>query len=1230
MALALSWPGDRALFPLKQEALLSIPAEAVEIRAVEGGFSLRSSQVQVFLGTNGLEVGGWRFDFGDGGEAPTVEGHRVQYRRAGGIVEWYQANAHGVEQGFEVPRRPQGDLVLSAQVEGPGAVTRLEDGLAFGQLRYTHLAAYDARGRRLHARMEWDDSSRKLALRLDGEELARADFPVTIDPLLSTASWTVDPTDQAGANFGYSVASAGDINGDGYADVVVGAFGEGRAYLYLGSAAGLSATPAWTAADPTNQTASFGYSVAGAGDVNGDGYGDVVVGAPLWDGTQAGNEGRAYLFLGTAAGLSSSPAWTADPTDQAGAEFGHSVAGAGDVNGDGYGDVVVGAELWDGQAVNEGRVYLYLGSATGLSSTPVWTADPTDQANAGQDIAVARAGDVNADGYGDLLLGAPSWSGQEAIEGRAYLYLGSASGLSSVPDWTVDPTDQINAYFGYSIAGVGDVNGDDYGDVVVGAFGWNGQATLEGRAYLYLGSAAGLSMTPTWTADPTDQISAYFGSSIAGAGDVNGDGFADVVVGASNLDDPEANEGSAFLYLGSAIGLASTPTWSATPTNQPNAFFGNSLAGAGDVNGDGFGDVVVGAFRWSGQGTNEGRAYAYLGSATGLSSTPTWAADPADQISAEFGFSVASAGDVNGDGYSDVVVGAPLWDGTQAGDEGRVYLFLGSAIGLSTTPTWTADPTDQAGAEFGHSVASAGDVNGDGYADVVVGAHGWGGPNGEEGRAYLFLGSPTGLSSTPAWTADPTDQAFSVFGGAVAGAGDVNGDGYADVVVAAHDWDGEQINEGRVYLFLGSAAGLSPTPAWTADPTDQNAAHFGFFALAGVGDVNGDGYADVGVGAHNWRDQATTEGRAYVFLGNATGLSATPSWTADPTNQAGAQFGVSIAAAGDVNGDGFGDVVVGAYFWDGQASREGRAYLYLGGASGLSSTPAWTADPTDQVDAFFGVFVAGAGDVNADGFGDVVVGAHLWDSQATNEGQAYVYLGNPSGLSPTPAWTADPTDQTSSGFGVSVAGAGDVNGDGFADVLIGANGWNGSMADEGRAYLYLGGDSDLPGLDRGLRQFQADGVTHLGVGGNVNGNSFVAQGLAPQAWSVGGRLRLEVEPKRVGAAFDGTGTARSTPVIGGQLASVTVSGLVPDAGYRWRARVVDPVSTQYGRWVSFGGNSEAEPDFFTRGISAAVDGGTPPDGGTANDGGSEVDGGTTADGGALTPLHLRVGCGCSA
>ncbi|MGQ9919430.1 MAG: PASTA domain-containing protein, partial [Bryobacteraceae bacterium] len=457
------------------------------------------------------------------------------------------------------------------------------------------------------------------------------------------------------------------------------------------------------------------------------------------------------------------------------------------------------------------------------------------------------------------------------------------------------------------------------------------------------------------------------------------------LIGAPYYDNGETDEGRAEVFYGAPSGPAVSPQWTGE-SNQTEAYFGHSVMAAGDVNGDGYSDVIVSAPYYDSGQINAGRAYVYYGSAAGLLVTPAWTAE-SDQAYAYFGWSVAPAGDVNGDGYSDVIVGARYYTNGQT-NEGGVFVYHGSAAGLFLTPDWVAEG-NQNSAQFGSSVAAAGDVNGDGYSDVIIGAYSYDNGQNEEGRAFVYQGSPVGLSSAPDWTAE-SDQNSAQFGWSVASAGDVNGDGYSDVIIGARYFDNGEANEGRAYVFHGSPSGLSAVPDWTAE-SDQASALFGA-AVASAGDVNGDGYSDVIVGAYNCDSGQSDEGRAYVFHGSPSGLSAVPDWTAEG-NQDSAQFGWSVASAGDVNGDGYGDVLIGAPYYDNGESNEGRAYLYLGSPAGLSLNPDWTAE-SNQVDALFGWSVATAGDVNGDSYSDIIIGANAYDYGQTDEGHAWLYHGN--------------------------------------------------------------------------------------------------------------------------------------------------------------------------------------------------------------------------------------------
>jgi hypothetical protein len=1155
----------------------------------------------------------------------------------GPVTEWWENRSAGLEQGFTIehpPTKGEGPLRLVLTVEGAQARSDGENAVVLDapggrRLRYGQLKAWDAQKRPLQTWMEARGEQVRLVI-----DDAQASYPVQVDPLLTAVAWTTE-SDQPAA-FGNSVAAAGDTNGDGYGDVIIGAPNfdngqpaEGRAFVYLGSALGLSTTAAWTA-ESDQASAAFGFSVASAGDVNGDGYGDVIVGGYQFDNGET-NEGRAFVFLGSASGLSTSAAWTAE-SDQASAWFGWCVASAGDVNGDGSSDVIVGAFQFDNGESDEGRAFVYLGSASGLSTVAAWTAE-SNQAGANLGSSVASAGDVNGDGFGDVIVGAYRFDNGQPEEGRALVYLGSASGLSTAAAWTAE-SNQAGAQFGFSVASAGDVNGDGSSDIIVGANTFNNGQTDEGRAFVYFGSVSGLSTAAAWTAE-SNQTTAYFGGSVASAGDVNGDGYGDVIVGASYFDNGQTEEGRAFVYFGTASGLSTAAAWTAE-SNEAGAYFGRSVASAGDVNGDGLGDVIVGAHLVA-NGPGNGRAFVFLGAASGLSTAAAWTAE-SDQAGALFGNSVASAGDVNGDGYGDVIVGAFGFDNGQT-DEGRAFLYFGSAMGLSTTPAWAAE-SDQASAAFGVSVASAGDVNGDGYGDVIVGEPGFGNGQTGEGRGVVYLGSASGLSTAAAWTAE-SDQANAQFGRFVASAGDVNGDGYGDVIVGAPFFDNGQTDEGRTFVYLGSASGLSMAAAWTAE-SDQTTALFGS-SVASAGDVNGDGYGDVIVAARLFDNGQTDEGRAFMYFGSASGLSTAAAWTAE-SDQAGSVFGISAASAGDVNGDGYGDVIVGASSFDNGQTDEGRAFVYFGSASGLSTASGWTAE-SDQADAQFGGFVASAGDVNGDGYGDVIVGASGFDNGQTNEGRAFVYFSSVSGLSTTAAWMAE-SDQANARFGFSVASAGDVNGDGFGDVIVGATGFSDGQTNEGRAFVYLGNGQDgTQGVALAPQARQRGVATPIAPGGLL--------GVSPTAFDVAllkarlpvgrARVKLQGEVKPLGVPFNGSGLSRSPVWVdtgtGGALAQLTFPSLAGNTGYHWRARLLaDPsqgASMTATRWLVGGLSGQpsavhVRSSFADAGIDAGIVGDGGVDAGMAADAGSDA--GSGRDGGGADAderLVLRVGCGCA-
>ncbi len=474
----------------------------------------------------------------------------------------------------------------------------------------------------------------------------------------------------------------------------------GAAWLPRIAAAGLGASPAWTAEGAEADT-YLGRAVSSAGDVNGDGFDDVIV--------YSSGSGQTLAYHGSSAGLSAAPDWLV----QVGS-FSGSVRTAGDVDGDGYSDVIVGRPTFPGGPGSNGRALVYYGSAAGLGLTPGWIAEGTPDSYFG--YSVAPAGDVNDDGFDDVLVAAMHYSNGQQREGAAYVFHGSASGLGATPDWTVE-SNVASHNFGSSADTAGDVNGDGYSDVIIGAQHYPGNS---GWAYVYQGSPSGLSLTPDAT---LSSGGAMFGAAVATAGDVNGDGLADVIVG-------DYQGENAFLYYGSPAGLNTVPGWTGESA-QNNTIYGASVASAGDVNADGFSDVLVGAAYYNNDYNDAGRAVLYYGSAAGLSAAEIWSAE-ASQHYAFFALSLGSAGDVNADGYSDVVIGAPSHHHLNLAYTGRAFVYHGG----SDAPVIVAHP-------YALSVCAGGDVSFSvSVVDPFPNTYQW-----RRGSAPLENG-PTGTGST--------------------------------------------------------------------------------------------------------------------------------------------------------------------------------------------------------------------------------------------------------------------------------------------------------------------------------------------------------------------------------------------------------------------------------------------------------------------------------------------------
>lgn len=411
------------------------------------------------------------------------------------------------------------------------------------------------------------------------------------------------------------------------------------------------------------------------------------------------------------------------------------------------------------------------------------------------------------------------------------------------------PNPEVLGDFGYSVSSAGDVNNDGYDDIIVGAFYEDGSEPDCGRAYVFSGYDAGLLHR---LESPNPEINGYFGISVSGAGDVNGDGYDDIVVGAYFEDGGATNAGRAYVFDGNS----GTPLDTLQSLNpEEDGFFGFSVSGAGDVNNDSYDDVIIGAWAEDYSGIwYSGRAYIY----SGINGEPLYTLNsPYPGYFAEFGISVSAAGDVNNDGYDDVIVGADFEYHETAFFPGKAHVFSGNGGGVLYT---LQSANMEENGHFGCSVSGAGDTNGDGYPDLVIGARyeSPGSSPPSAGRAYIFSGDGGELLQT---LQSPDQQSFGLFGSSVAMAGDVNNDGYHDVIVGAYyEYDGIE-DAGKAHVFRGDTGDLLITLE-SASP--EVSGHFGR-AVSSAGDVNNDSYHDVIVGATGEDGGVLDAGRAYVL-----------------------------------------------------------------------------------------------------------------------------------------------------------------------------------------------------------------------------------------------------------------------------------------------------------------------------------------------------------------------------
>ncbi len=423
-----------------------------------------------------------------------------------------------------------------------------------------------------------------------------------------------------------------------------------------------------------------GASVAAAGDLDGDGMADLLIGADRED-SMGTASGSVYVWTGITTGsfnLDNAPAVIRG--EAAGDHAGAATAGAGDVNGDGINDILVGAYDADYGGTDAGAAYLVLGPVVGevfLSDADARLDGETDGDQAG--FALSPAGDIDGDGFADILVGAWSNDTSAAGAGAAYVFRGPLTG--HFPLWTGDVVlqgENGGDQAGWSVGALGDTDGDGLSDIAIGAPYAHPDGAYRGGAYVVYGGDLGTRSLATSDAFIQGENSGDLaGWSVAG-GDANGDGYADILIGAPENDTGGSASGAAYLVLGPLSGpLDLGLAWMTLTGENNDDQAGFSVAVAPDIDGDGGDDLLIGAAREDSGGSNAGAAYLVLGASSGtLDLSNAHAKVVGNTTGDNLGTTLAGLGDANGDAYGDLVIGAPFADASGT-DSGSVSLVLG-------------------------------------------------------------------------------------------------------------------------------------------------------------------------------------------------------------------------------------------------------------------------------------------------------------------------------------------------------------------------------------------------------------------------------------------------------------------------------------------------------------------------------------------------------------------------
>jgi hypothetical protein len=997
---------------------------------------------------------------------------------------------------------------------------------------------------------------------------------------------------------GIFVNSAGDVDGDGYLDIIIGAeqfdpgfnpteYGPGRAYVIFGGNSGFDSLISLSKLDGVNgfrlmgeQTGDrCGFRVSCAGDINEDGYSDLLIGAVYASPGGKAQAGRSYVFFGGAnvggtgtfnlSNLNGSNGFKLDG-EYSGDQSAVSLSALGDINADNHADLLIGAYGFNS---GTGRSYVVFGGLevgsngvimlSSLNGTNGFKIDGEAAGDSSGDW-VCAAGNINNDGYNDLLIGSPSRNSQT---GRTYAVFGGPGigknnngviALSSLDGKNGFKLDGESAgdWSGFRISAIGDINTDNVTDIMIGAYHHNNAV---GRAYIVFGdenvgsngviALSNLNGVNGFKLDG-EVANSFTGCSINSAGDFNGDGWADLVIGAYGYNnnagrsyvvfsDPNTGK-TGMLQLGSLNGVNGFKL----DGEISNGYSGRSVSSVGDINGDSYPDLLIGAF---GYGNNAGRSYVIFGDTPPVLVTNQMNISVGEKV--RMNTTDLSAYDLNHNNDTLLFIltgvshgrfesldnpGIPLANFTQQRISNGEIQFVHD--GTLMAPSYSVSVHTTGIGYVASTLAKITFTSLKPPPSVFPAVIPLSSLNGKTG--FIIDGQSTGDYSSSC----------------VSTAGDINSDGIADIFIGA---EYALSGSGRSYLIFGakeigksglfSLSTLNGANGFKLDgemgsSTNPPLGDRSGISVSNAGDVNSDGYDDLLVGAVLASPNGVqAAGRSYAIFGgpqvgnsgslplsSLNGLNgfklngeATNDWS-----------GVAVNAIGDVNNDGHNDFIIGAP----QHNKSiGRSYVIFGNSNGanpglisltnLNGQNGFKLDG-DLVSSYSGYWVGNIGDINRDSYDDILIGA---PNRNNFTGSSYVVFGSSnlgsnglislSSLNGANGFRLDGEAMgDSSGFSIGGSTVGDVNGDGYLDFIIGAKGYNSKI---GRSYVIFGNDevSDnglqlLANLN-GKNGFKIDGesagdgsgfVTNLI--GDFNGDGYADLGIGSYGHNKTGRFYL--------------------------------------------------------------------------------------------------------------------------